>query len=93
MEEPGRLLKLQNAKGTSRPDGGERSSRSMDAESRPGPVVTVLQRSFLELPGDGIRVRGLMPVSVRKDHLARHCRDANAAIDHTPAFCSLRCER
>ena len=60
MQEPSSLLKLPDIAGTSRPDGGERSSRSMDAESRPGPVVTDTGRSFIELLGDGIPRPGLM---------------------------------
>ena len=50
------VLKTAGVAGTRRPDGVERSSRSMDAESRPCPEIKKASGSFLELSGAGIRV-------------------------------------
>ncbi len=56
MEAPKQFLKLLSIAGTRRLDGVERSSRSMDAESRPCPEIKKASGSFLELSGAGIRV-------------------------------------
>ncbi len=56
-------MKLLSSAGASRPDGGERPSRSMDAESRPDPENAEDGSSFIELLSDGIRIPLLWPAA------------------------------
>ncbi len=56
-------MKLLSSAGASRPDGGERPSRSMDAESRPDPENAEDGSSFIELLSDGIRIPLIWPAA------------------------------